>query len=653
MELYKLTFPHYFWVEDFKIIPYFSLIFLIIIIAYRLNYLKRSLNISLNELFRSINLRAFVKYWLLQRRVLRTPRGVIHTFLFYGTLLLALGTLIRFLDYYIYHFMYGELYILFRITMTLGGLFLVVSSLLFIIIRLILKPVELTYGVVDWLFPICLLYIAVSGFFMSGIVSLAIGRPWIADPLGLTLINILGLNELPMDLLNTIYRIVWLTHAFTAFFTIALFPFTKVGHVFFSAINLLFQRGDVNEVSTPIFNVKDIIEKGGQIGAGNIRSLEWKEKLNLLSCTYCGRCENVCPAYRSSKPLNPAKLIQGLNTLAVRGQVTTNISQIASSLNVWTCTTCGACVFECPVLINHTKIIIDLKRYMLSANENVPDKVLSVINNVARSGNTYNLSIFDRNSWLDDVLSKFGLEYANEDEEYDYIIWLGCAINYEPSQRQKVFDLVKILKKAGVKFAFLPEEICCGEPLRRLGEEYLYQEHMMRVVDLLRKYKFKYLVVLCPHGYYNFRFEYSRFGHVINVKHHVQVIYELLRSGKIRIKSNIEDRVVTYHDPCYLARWSGIVKEPREIMRPIVNKYVELKNSRERTFCCGGGSGQYFYQIGVGERISKLRARQIAESKADMVVVACPFCFGMLKDEVENMGIGIVDIATLVAENLE
>jgi Fe-S oxidoreductase/nitrate reductase gamma subunit len=606
--------------------------------------------ISLIKQLSLINLKNLYKYWILQKKVLKTKRGRIHLFIYIGIAILFAGTNIRAFDYYVYEgLISGTSYVIFKLFMNVGGIMLLFGIISLIIIRIKTRPRELTYNFIDWLFLGGLLYIGVTGFIMSGIVTILINRPYWVDPIGFlfgSLISLIVKNEI-----EPFYRILWLTHLFLSQFLIILIPWTKIGHWFYSFFNILFSRKNVSTLK-PVININEKIEKGENFGVINLKDFSWKQKLDFLSCTFCGRCETKCPAFNSGKPLSPAKLIQALRKTLIEGQNDNVVPNILDADIIWSCTTCMACVYECPVLINHVETIIELRRGLISKAENIPDQATNTLNNVMRSGNTYGLSYYDREEWINMLISKYGIEYAEEGKEFDFIYWLGCNINFDQSQRENAEALIHILRKLNFRIAILKEEICCGEPIRKIGDEYTFVNNAKQIFETLSKYKFKCLILSCPHGYNTFKNDYSVLGYELNVKHYVQVLYELIEEGKLKISKKFKDEI-TYHDPCYLSRWNNIYEEPRKILKSVVEKINEMKRIKTNSFCCGAGGGQLFYQISSGERTSKIRVKEAAETGAKTLIVACPFCYSMLKGDAEEMGMIIKDLAKLIAESME
>ena len=269
-----------------------------------------------------------------------------------------------------------------------------------------------------------------------------------------------------------------------------------------------------------------------------------------------------------------------------------------------------------------------------------------------RTGNPYGGNPFEKEEWLRKLIEQGLVEEAREGEEYDYIYWVGCAVAYDPRLRSTAEALLRLLKKAGLRVAVILDQNCCGEPARRIGDELLFSDLVKQNAELLSRYRFKKLLVSCPHGFNVFAREYPLYGVKIPVEHHSVVLARLIREGKLKISKRLPLKV-TYHDPCYLGRWNKIYEEPREVIRRSVNEFKEMPRNRENSFCCGGGGGGVFYDIKIGKRISRVRAEEAASTGAKIIAVACPFCNVMLASEAPEFDMEVKDISELLDEATE
>jgi Fe-S oxidoreductase len=340
---------------------------------------------------------------------------------------------------------------------------------------------------------------------------------------------------------------------------------------------------------------------------------------------------------------------------------------IYSEGEIWTCTTCGACTHVCPVEIEHIPKIVGLRRSQVLMESKFPSELNTFFRNIEANSNPWGIGFASRADWAKEL----NIKLISEHPETEYLFWVGCAGSFDEEGKNITKAMVSIMNKAGIDFAILgAEEKCCGDSARRLGNEYLFQMLAGENIELFKKYKIKKIIVTCPHGYNTFKNEYSRILELlptvspeeredlqkIEVIHHVQLINNLFKEGRLHLKPKKEN-LFTYHDSCYLGRHNGIIDEPREVLSRLSNKkIVELKNDREHSFCCGAGGGLMWTEESLGKRINHLRTDEVILSQAEVAATSCPFCLTMLQDglkDKENTETKVKDIAQLVAESLE
>jgi Fe-S oxidoreductase len=431
-------------------------------------------------------------------------------------------------------------------------------------------------------------------------------------------------------------------------------PYSKHLHIATAAINVYFSRtGRPGRLEPLRF---DVPEAELRFGAGTIRDLTWKEMVDSFSCTECGRCQDVCPAYATGKSLSPKLVIMGIRdqvfaegpNLLAGGELTPIAGNGVPEDMIWDCVTCGACVHECPVSIEHIDHIVDLRRDLVMVQSSFPAEAESMLRDVERVGNPWGKPQGDRESWAEGL----GVRVVAEGEPAPEILyWVGCAAAYDERARVAAESTVKLLQKAGVDFAILgARESCTGDPARRMGNEYVFQAYAEQNVATLNETGVTKIVASCPHCLNSLGNEYPDFGGRYEVVHHTQLLAELLRDGKLEpAKSETE---ITYHDSCYLARHNDIATEPRELVAA-VGTPVEMEKHGKRTFCCGAG-GAHMWMEERGSPINEERVRQAAETGAETLAVACPFCTVMLDDGVRASGkqLRVVDVSTLLLEGV-
>ncbi len=481
----------------------------------------------------------------------------------------------------------------------------------------------------------------------------------------------LGLNEWPADwspisnalsglfgeeVLERVF--VW-AHVLIILSFLAYLPHSKHLHIVTAAVNVFFASTRPHGHLEPLrFDVPD---DEMRFGAGTVRDMTWKQTLDTFSCTECGRCQDVCPAWATGKELSPKLLI-----MALRDQVFAEGPALVRTGNgefepaplvpdavkdeiVWDCVTCGACVRECPVSIEHVDHVIDLRRHLVMVDSRFPSEAEQMLRDVERASNPWGKPQTERADWAE----RLGVKVLEPgDPAPEILYWVGCAASFDERARTAAESTVKLLKAAGVDFAILgPREACTGDPARRMGNEYLFQAYAEQNVGTLNESGVKKVVASCPHCFNTLRNEYPDFGGDYEVVHHSELLAELMREGRLEPSSN--GNAITYHDSCYLARHNDVLEGPREIVAA-VGEPVEMERSGKRTFCCGAGGAHMWMEERAG-KINEERAREAAETGAEALAVACPFCTVMLDDGVRQRGdeLRVVDVATLLAESVE
>jgi Fe-S oxidoreductase len=485
----------------------------------------------------------------------------------------------------------------------------------------------------------------------------------------------LGLNESPAsaspvsDALSGLFgdgsvtevleRVFVWAHVLIILTFLAYLPHSKHLHIVVAAVNVFFGRTSPAGRLEPLRF--DVPEEEMRFGAGTVPDLTWKETLDTFSCTECGRCQDVCPAWATGKELSPKLVIMALRDQVfeegpklVRGadgefQPAPLVPTAVPDNVVWDCVTCGACVRECPVSIEHVDHIIDLRRHLVMVDSRFPGEAEQMLRDVERASNPWGKPQTERADWAE----RLGVRVLEPGEPPPEVLyWVGCAASFDERARTAAESTVKLLKAAGVDFAILgPRESCTGDPARRMGNEYLFQAYAEQNVATLNEAGVTKVVASCPHCFNTIRNEYPDFGGDYEVVHHTELLAELVREG--RLQPDGDDRRITYHDSCYLARHNDVLGDPRELVAA-VGEPIEMKNSGKRTFCCGAG-GSHMWMEERGGKINEERARQAAETGADTLAVACPFCTVMLDDGVRQRGddLRVVDVSTLLAESLD
>jgi Fe-S oxidoreductase len=435
-------------------------------------------------------------------------------------------------------------------------------------------------------------------------------------------------------------------------------PYSKHLHIVVAALNVYFGRTRARGRLDPI----DFEQPEAEVrfGSARVTDMTWKQTLDTMSCTECGRCQDVCPAYATGKALSPKLLImairdqamaEGPKALADASYTPPPIVPNAVTDDiVWDCVTCGACVRECPVGIEHIDHIIDLRRNLVMVESRFPEEAGTMLRDVDRSSNPWGKAQADRTHWADGL----GVRVLQPgDPAPDVLFWVGCAPAFDERARQGAVSTAKLMLAAGVDFAILgPREACTGDPARRMGDEYTFQRLAGQNVGTLNEAGVKKIVTTCPHCFNSIGNEYPDFGGRYEVVHHTEFLAELVRDGKLN--PLVGEQKITYHDSCYLARHNDVRSQPRELVAA-VGTAVEMPRNRERTFCCGAGGARMWMEEKRGRPINHERVREAAETGAETLAVACPFCTVMLDDGVRETGakLKVIDLATLLAEAVE
>jgi len=689
---------HFAMVEDLRPLVYIFAAITVAVLAYSLWQAYKRVTYGGQRIEwgpAGLRIRNLVKYALLQWKVVRHRfPGTIHLLIFAGMLWLAIATMLRAFDEYFFRILTGETWMIYKLLSNIAGVMVLVGSILAMLRRALGLTPNLPRDPVYYLVHVLFIAIVVTGFFLDGLVAAAYRASYEAawfDPVGYIIYT--WAQGMTLDQIASIYRPLWVIHLALAQFTMAIIPYTNLWHIPMATANVTLARRDPPAAALRAFpDIDERIEKEEPIGVVKLADTTWKQRLDYEACTSCMRCTNACPAYASGKLLSPRDLIMGMRDLMYSGAWDARVWQEPDDeetpedvkrlqINpevVWSCVTCGACVNECPVLIHHVDTIIDIRRGMMSTgSEQIPEQGLNALYTLQQTGNPFGYNPADREEWLQELAEKYGEDIiADPEQEYDYIYWIGCVASYDPRIRPVAESVIRLLRKAGLRVGVMLEEGCCGEPARRMGEEALFVEMIKMNLEALGQYKFKKLLVSCPHGYQVFKNEYKKYLDLIRsdeeakqyadllenleVEHHSVVLSRLIAEGKLKPTREIQ-ATVTFHDPCYLGRWNGHYEEPRQVLKSVRGLRIrEMPRNRDKSFCCGGGGGHMFYEIKRGQRIARLRAEEAAETLKEgggqgprIVAVACPYCNTMFRGEAEDFGFEVKDIAELLAESVE
>jgi Fe-S oxidoreductase len=399
-------------------------------------------------------------------------------------------------------------------------------------------------------------------------------------------------------------------------------------------------------------------------GLGTRGDISWKGLLDMTSCTECGRCQSQCPAWHTDKPLSPKLLIMAMRDHAMSKVVETeNLVGEGAPIDLdvlWSCTSCGACVEECPVDIEHVDHIVNMRRFQVLVESEFPAELGGTFRNLEKAGNPWGANKQDREGWIAECDFPVRVVSGALPEEVEYLFWVGCAGAYEERAKKTTKAVAELLHMAGVNFAVLGKrETCTGDPARRSGNEFLYQilsqENIETFKETFGSRGVKKVVVTCPHCFTTIGKDYAQSGYELEMLHHTQLLNTLVKEGKLKTSPHKADQKITFHDPCYLGRHNQIYAPPRELLEASGCDVEEMPRNKERSFCCGGGGGRMWMEEKIGTRINLNRVDEAIDTGVPEVAVACPFCRIMVGDGMvaRQSDVEVLDVAQVLLRSVK
>ena len=501
-----------------------------------------------------------------------------------------------------------------------------------------------------------------AAFFLLNGAHIAMGQDGAWRPVSSAVASLL--EPLPGSGLSDLASATWWLHALVLLAFLNFLPRSKHMHILTAIPNCY-----LKSLAAPNVQPREVFEKGKRYGVGSVEQYSWKDLFDSLTCTECGRCQDLCPAHNTGKPLNPRRIVHDIKVNLLKSGpalkaggpgalplIGTAAEGTIGEDAIWSCTTCGACTSVCPVLIEQMPKIVKLRRHLVQEKAQFPEELLNLFENMEQRSNPWGIAPSERTKWS----SQLG-ERPFKPAESEYLFFVGCAGAFDSRNKQVTVALTSILDAAGVSWGMLgKEEKCCGDSVRRLGNEYLFDKMARENVALFREKGITKVVTQCPHCFTTLKNDYRQYGLELEVVHHSQLIAHLVDSGRLKVPERTgesQDAKIVFHDSCYLGRHNDTYEAPRAVLKAATgNAPGEFGRNRENGFCCGAGGGRMWMEEQSGTRINLARVTEAMEQQPDTLCVSCPYCMTMMEDGLKDLGLAdkvrVKDIAEVMAERM-
>jgi Fe-S oxidoreductase len=457
---------------------------------------------------------------------------------------------------------------------------------------------------------------------------------------------------------ETAASVFWWIHAVVLLSFLNYLPYSKHMHILTSIFNCFFKSLD--KVRT---QPREEFKKGNTFGVGLAQQFTWKGLFDSYTCTECGRCSDSCPATFTDKPLQPRLVIHDIKMNLLHNANKNNTGALpligagkegsVAEEVIWECTTCGACMEVCPVFIEHVPRIVDMRRHLVEMKSKFPEELLTLFENMEQRSNPWGIAPAERTKWAADInVQPF------EAGKTEYLFYIGCAGAFDARNRHTTVSLAKILDKSGLSWGTLGrDEMCCGDSLRRLGNEYVFDRMAQANIKMFADKGVKKIITQCPHCYNTLKNDYRQYGAELEVIHHTELIDNLIKSGKLKLNPSADPGKIIFHDSCYLGRYNSVFDAPRQVIAAATGKPpLEMERKRDKGFCCGAGGGRMWMEEKEGKLINVARVEEALQKQPETVCVCCPYCMTMfddgLKDKEAADKVQVLDLAEIVARAL-
>lgn len=599
-----------------------------------------------------------------QRRVVSKPFGINHFVLFWAFMVLLIANAEFLLnglapDVISYSRLPDGAYFTLACIFDIVSVLALLSVILAVIRRLTFPPPHTEARSRDAFIILSMVGFLMIAFFGMHASEIARGVERAADYM---FISNFGASIIPSGAsagsLETAANVFWWIHAVVLLAFLNYLPYSKHMHVLASIPNCFFKS--LEKIKT---QSREEFTKDNTFGVGQLDQFTWKGLFDSYACTECGRCSDVCPATFTGKPLEPRLLIHDIKVNLLKNGPRDSVAELpliggdgegsVSEEVLWECTTCGACMEVCPVFIEHVPRIVDMRRYLVEMKAKFPEELLTLFENMEQRSNPWGIAPAERTKWAADInVQPF------EAGKTEYLFYIGCAGALDARNRHTTLSVAKILDAGGVSWGTLGrDELCCGESLRRLGNEYVFDVMARENIKMFEEKGIKKIITQCPHCYNTLKNDYKQYGADLEVVHHTELINSLIKEGKLKLNASGDLGNVVFHDSCYLGRYNLLYDAPRQVVTAATGKApTEMERNRDNGFCCGAGGGRMWMEEKEGTLINVARVEEALEKKAETICVCCPYCMTMfddgLKDKDAAEEVQVLDLAEIVAKAL-